>query len=47
VTGAEIVFCTFAGASAGRRRSFAAWVLKNRNLAGLEFALVGPHFIKS
>jgi hypothetical protein len=44
VTGAAIVFFTLPGASDGRRRSFAAVERMNKNLAGLMFALVGPHF---
>jgi hypothetical protein len=47
VTGAVIAFSTFAGASAGRRRSFASFERMKTNRAGLAFALVGAHFITS
>src|SRR4051812_21534575 len=46
-TGAVIVFSTFSGASAGRRRSFDSAERRNANRAGAAFALVGAHFSTS
>ena len=47
VTGAAMVFSKFPGANAGRSRSFASGVRKNRMRAGEQLALVGPHFMMS
>src|SRR5207247_205640 len=47
VTGAVIVFSTLPAARAGRSRSFARGVRRKTMRAGIVFALVGPHFIRS
>jgi hypothetical protein len=47
VTGACFVLSRLPGLSAGSSRAFASAVLKKRNRAGQEFALVGPIFMTS
>jgi hypothetical protein len=42
VTGAAMVFCTLAGASAERNRSLLSFVRRNNMRTGQPFMLVGP-----